>query len=120
MYGLEGGYLKWLLYFNFMLLGAKVGSMTAPAGGHSSARSLVCALLGIAGFYAFYIAGVKVERAESVEILNFVPLLFAVYFLYRWANGEAARRLYTSKAGHFVVRFIGGLCLEVYLIPPTA
>ena len=117
MYGLlEGGYLKWLLYFNFMLLGAKVGSMTAPAGGHSSARSLVCALLGIAGFYAFYIAGVKVERAESVEILNFVPLLFAVYFLYRWANGEAARRLYTSKAGHFVVRFIGGLCLEVYLI----
>ena len=116
MYGLEGGYLKWLLYFNFMLLGAKVGSMTAPAGGHSSARSLVCALLGIAGFYAFYIAGVKVERAESVEILNFVPLLFAVYFLYRWANGEAAKRLYTSKAGHFVVRFIGGLCLEVYLI----
>ena len=116
MYGLEGGYLKWLLYFNFMLLGAKVGSMTQQADGSSAARHLICALLGIVGFYAFYMAGVKVEMVESLEVLNFIPLLFGVYYLYRWANGQSARRLYTNKTGHFVVRFIGGLCLEVYLI----
>ena len=101
---------------NFMLLGAKVGSMAQQADGSSAARHLICALLGIVGFYAFYMAGVKVEMVESLEVLNFIPLLFGVYYLYRWANGQSARRLYTNKTGHFVVRFIGGLCLEVYLI----
>ena len=115
MYGEEGGYLKWLLYFNFMLLGAKVGGMSTPAR-VGPASALACSLLGIVGFYAVYLTGMKVERLEWVEMLNFIPLLFAVYYLYEWSNGPTARRLYSSKAGHFAVRFIGGLCLEVYLI----
>ena len=111
MYGYH--YLKWLVYFNFMLLGAILGG--AEIKGHSI-RDLCFALIGIAGFYAFYIIPQKVESLEMLEIVSFVPLLFAVYHLYRWGNSPFANRIFQNKRCQFVIRFIGGLCLEIYLI----
>lgn len=115
MYGIKGGYLKWLLYFNFMLLGAKLGA-NGIIPMNKSFKYFVYALLGIVAYYVFYVLGVKVEKIEYIEILNFIPLLFAVYYLYYWGNSPMAKSLYKNRICYFIIRFIGGLCLEVYLI----
>ncbi len=115
MYGEEGGYLKCLLYFTFMLFGAKIGSSDFPSS-RSSGMNLVFAILGIVLFYSFYFIGMRVESLEFVEVLNFIPLLFSVYHLYLWGNGKTAQKIYNNKIIHFVVRVVGGLCLEIYLI----
>jgi cytochrome c oxidase subunit IV len=115
MYGVEGRYMKWLLYFSFMLLGAKLGSSNIILK-TKTRRSLVYALLGIMGFYVFYFIGVKVERFEYIEIFNFLPLLFAVYYIYQCGNTPMAKSLCQNKIGYFIIRFVGGLCLEMYLI----
>ena len=116
MYGRQGGHLKWLLYFIFMLLGAKL-EIRETTRQMSSIKSLSFALLGIVFFYAFYLLGLKVEKLEYLEILNFIPLFFAVYYLYQWGgDSPMAKSLYQNRVVYFLVRFIGGLCLEIYLI----
>lgn len=116
MYGTDGGYLKWLLYFNFMLLGAKLGEKKSRELQGGSIRKLLFAFIGIVLFYAFYIVPRKVESLEYIEILNFIPLLFAVYYLYQWGNSTQAAKFYENNTCYFLIRFIGGLCLEIYLI----
>ncbi len=111
----ESGYLKWLLYFNFMLLGAKLGGGRVPDNS-SSWKNLFLAIAAIVLFYVFYLVGMKVEKLEWLEVLNFIPLLFAVCYLYQWSNGSMARALCRNRAVYSVVRFVGGLCLEVYLV----
>lgn len=111
----DSGYLDWLIYFNFMLLGAKIGSLNIEDNG-KSAKKLIFSLLGIIVFYTIYVSGVKIEKLEFIEILSFIPLLLAVYYLYQWGNRNMAKKIYTNKAGYFVIRFVGGLCLEIYLI----
>lgn len=115
MYGIEAGYLKWIMYFNFMLLGVKLGA-EIPVKEENSWRYSIFAVVGILCFYALYIAGRKYEGIEYIQFFNFIPLLFAVYYLFKWSNGRTAAKLYSNKVGHVVIRFIGGLCLEIYLI----
>ena len=116
LYGTDGGYLKWLLYFDFMLLGAKIGENKCNESKGNPIRNLLLAFIGILLFYTFYIVPRKVERVECIEILSAIPLLFAVYYLYQWSNSTIASKIYTNKTCHFFIRFIGGLCLEIYLI----
>ena len=115
MYGIEGGYLKWLLYFIFMLLGAKLGEKQEKSIG-KSALHMLAAVCGIIGFYAFYIIGRKNENLEWIQVYNFIPLIFAIYYLYRWGNSPIAHKIYNNKVARFIIRFVGGLCLEIYLV----
>ena len=118
MYGEDGGYLKWLLCFIYMLLGAKLGMAYKYSDGYSghSSRDIVISLLFFALFYVIYIVTRKVEAIESLEILNFVPILVGVYYLFRWCSSPIVKKLYSNKNAHFLIRFVGGLCLEIYLI----
>ena len=114
MYLPDVGYLKWLCYFSFMLLGAKIG-MEGKSNNKSSWNNFLLAMLGIIGFYGFYITGMKWEKLEWIEVYNFIPLLFGIYYLYQWGNSSFARNIYNNKVTRFIVRFVGGLCLEIYL-----
>ena len=58
----------------------------------------------------------RYQKIEWLHIFSFIPLLIAVYALYLWGEGAFAKSIYTNKVGHFIVRFVGGLCLEIYLI----
>lgn len=115
MYGKEGGYLKWLLCFIYMLLGAKMGMDNNKHEGHS-VRDLVLSILSFALFYIIYILTRKVEAIEFLEILNFIPIIACVYYLLRWCNSPIVKKVYSNINAHFIIRFIGGLCLEIYLI----
>ena len=53
MYGMDGGYLKWLLYFNFMSLGAKIGENKCNESKGNPIRNLLFAFIGILLFIRF-------------------------------------------------------------------
>lgn len=118
MYGDDKVYLTWPLYFIFMLLGAQVGmncSDKHPAGGRQWLY-LAAALLSIGAFYGICGLSGRVESLAWTHVFSFVPLLIVVYSFYMWGQGDFAKRLYNNRIGHFIICFVGGLCLEIYLI----
>lgn len=116
MYSSDSVHMQWVLCFVFMLLGAKMGmDGSQPRVGHQ-ARNLILTLVGFVAFYLIYASSIRIERLAPIQVFNFLPLLLAVYFFFMWANGEFANKLYQNKVAHFIIRFVGGLCLEVYLM----
>ena len=107
--------IKWLLYFNFVLLGAKLGTITKE----TKSRPLTDAILLISSiifFYALYILGMKKSNFSFAQYFSFIPLLSTVYYFYKIGSSDFAKIIYNSKIGNFLIRFIGGLCLEIYLV----
>ena len=118
MFGNESCNIRWLLYFLFMFFGAWMGLHSAE---HKSmaGRQWLNLILALLCIVAFYVISGLTDRYRSVEYLHvfcFIPLLLGIYFLYWWCEGNFAKSIYNSKVGHFIIRFIGGLCLEIYLI----
>ena len=37
-------------------------------------------------------------------------------YLYKLGKSKVAEGLYNSRGGYFFIRFVGGLCLEIYLV----
>lgn len=50
-----------------------------------------------------------------MQTLSLLPLLGVTYYVYRMCNAEGIKSMYPKKSG-LVIRAIGGLCLEVYLV----
>lgn len=110
-----GHHIRWLLFFNFMLFGAKIGSMAEKI--KSKPITDACMLmLSIVCFYALFIIGFKVRDFVIFQYFSFIPLLSVVYYFYKIGMSSWVHRLYKSKAGNFLIRFIGGLCLEIYMV----
>ena len=116
MYGDERVHLTWLLYFVFMLFGAKMGMAGPQRQSVHQWRNLALGLVSIAVFYVMNGLTAKVQQLAFLHVFSFIPLLLMVYFLYLWGEGKAMKSLYQTPTGHFLIRFVGGLCLEVYLI----
>lgn len=121
MYGDERIYLTWPLYFIFMLFGAKMGMMSQSRSTWLQAtgpqwRNLTLGVLSVVAFYVMCGVTERIERVAFLHIFSFIPLLLFIYFIYLWGNGRFVRSIYNGKVGNFVIRFVGGLCLEVYLI----
>lgn len=116
MYG-EGRYpVKGFLFFIFMLLGAKVGMMDSARQAQHQWRNLLLAFAGVVTFYAVIGLCSRIERMESLYVLSIFPLIMITYFTYLWGEGRTAKSIYNNKVGYFIIRFVGGLCLEVYLV----
>lgn len=107
---------KWFLYFMFMLLGAKMGMMDTSRQEKHQWRNLILALLSIVAYYMVITVTIRVPSVAFLHIFAFVPLLTMTYFLYLWAGGAMAKSIYSNRVGNFLIRFIGGMCLEIYLI----
>ena len=107
---------KWLLYFMFMLLGSKMGMMDTSRQEQPQWRNLIFALMSIVGYYAIITVTLRVRSISFLHIFAFVPLLTMTYYLYRGSKGSFAKSIYNNPIGNFVIRLIGGLCLEIYLI----
>lgn len=113
MYG--GHYIRWLLFFVFMLLGAKMGPMAKEI--KSKPITNICLLLlSIACFYTLFIVGLRIRSIAVVQYFSFLPLLSSMYYFYKVGASHWAERLYKSKVGNIFIRFVGGLCLEIYMV----
>lgn len=108
-------YIRWLFYFAFMLLGAKMGTITGQIKLKPKTDWLML-LLCIIVFYGIFIASIKFQKIVAIQYLSVFPLLGTMYYAYKVCNGRMFTKIYNSKTGNFVIRFIGGLCLEIYLV----
>lgn len=110
-----GHYIRWLLFFIFMLFGAKLGTITEGIR-VKPLRDIPMLVLCITLFYALFILGIRNPILIELQYFSFLPLLGAMYYLYKVGSCTIAEMIYNNKVGYVVIRFIGGLCLEIYLV----
>lgn len=109
-------YFKWVHYFIFMLAGAMMGISYKQENEKHTLRDSLKLIGCLVGFYALFILGKSSSLIPALQIWSLVPLLGVVYYMYKVCNSDALKRLYNSKVGGWVIKFIGGLCLEIYLV----
>lgn len=109
-------YYKWIHYFSFMLQGAILGVMSKQRAIHIANGWFE--LLKVAGCVVAFYALCAFKNSANYnfcQTLSLLPLLGVTYYVYRICNAEGIKAMYPKKSG-FVIRAIGGLCLEVYLV----
>ena len=113
-------YLKWGMYFPFMLMGAHVGMKESQEG---SADKEVCLVpivaklvLSLAAFYGLQLFCLQNESYSALQILSLLPLLGVCFYFYRLTETQVMLRLFAHPFAGRVMSVIGGLCLEIYLV----
>lgn len=105
-FSLYGGHLiRWLLFFDFMLLGAQMGSVRKDIRVTPVVDACLL-LLSIACFYALFIAGLRIKSVAFLQFFSFIPLLCAIYSTslarVRWQSVYIKVELVTSLLGLLV------------------
>ena len=108
-------HIRWLLFFVFMLLGAKMGEIANKIKS-KPLTDLLFLILSITCFYGLYVVGLRVKNLVVLQYFSFIPLISIMYYLYKVGASRTAERLYRNRIGNFFIRFIGGLCLEIYMV----
>lgn len=109
-------YFKWCYFFIFMLTGAYVGNGAIKLTS-SVRKDILFLCLSLAAFYGLFFCGSKLNNSMimNFQIVSLLPLLGIVIFLYKLGTVSLVDRLMQTKAG-LVLRAIGGLCLEAYIV----
>ena len=108
-------YFKWGHYFLFMLLGAMMG-VSKRTWRFSFAKDGMKLLGCIVTYYGMLIVARRVAMLQHLELASLVPLLGVAYYMYKLCNSAPMKRLYYNRYTGAVIRFVGGLCLEIYLV----
>lgn len=114
---------KWSMYFLPMLMGAIFGKAKKD-GTDYPMKNLNMALSGLlllTSAVAYYVLMYITEIGTSMDFLHpfiIVPQLGVVYGFYRLCNSNFANELYNKKWTHAIIMFVGGLCLEIYIVQP--
>jgi len=118
MYGLC--YFKWVHYFLFMLIGAKNGlerfSESTTAKTPSTPFTIIKLVVCIVIFYALCWFKCKNGLYDLLQISSLLPLMGVTCYFYRLCNTKFLEGIYYNAISGSIIRFIGGLCLEMYLI----
>lgn len=113
MYG--NTYFKWCHYFLFMLLGAMMG-ISKRKWKFNLKLDLVKLIINIIVFYGILFAGRKINSIGEWQILSLIPLLGITCYFYKVCNTYYLKKWYEHKIFGWMIKFIGGLCLEIYLV----
>lgn len=108
-------YFKWGHYFLFMLLGASLG-ISKRTWKFSFAKDGLKLIGCIMVYYGMLIVCRKVETLQHLELLSLLPLLGITFYMYKLCNTETMKKLYYNRYIETVIKFVGGLCLEIYLV----
>lgn len=115
---------QWSLYFIPMLLGAMLGKQYAVASTaiDSSTKRIVMLLSGlivsVAAYYIFMHYINTVRQCDFFRPLIILPQLGVTVCFYLLCRTPFAERLYSNRYCYAFIRFVGGLCLEVYIVQP--
>ena len=104
-----------LVFFTCMLLGAMMGQSTTKP----KARPLLdisMLVLCTVCYYGLLVVSTKYGNLLLIQYLSVFPLLGVLYYFYKIFSAEWAKRVYRSSVANVVIRVIGGLCLEIYLV----
>ena len=114
IYGITTLY-RWIPYFGAMLLGAIIGIRRKELKYNALldfAKLLIC----VAMFYSIQFAAKMYRPVAPWQVVTLLPLMGITVYFYKWCNAGWMKRIYQSKWGNAVIMFVGGLCLESYLI----
>lgn len=114
IYGLT--YLKWGLYFLYMLLGAMIGCGKMKVGYLSFKKDLLAFLVSLILFYGLLLAGTKNELFFRLQIFTLLPLLGITYYFYKLCKSSCFLKLIENKYSAPIVKIVSGLCLEIYIV----
>lgn len=102
-----------IYYFLFMLLGAVVAVHEEKEV--SSFKAFMYALSGLAAYYVC----MGIYKIDSFycnfQVMSLIPLLFAIYWIYRFCNTVSVCRILNGKCG-LCIYFISSLTLEIYMV----
>lgn len=113
MYGAT--YFKWFHYFLFMLMGAMMGIGSPSMVKAKTVADVIMLVVSVVGFYALYYL-MKVPELNKLHYFTLFPLAGVVYYFYRICNSATLLHLYNHKIFGWIIKFVGGLCLEIYLV----
>ncbi len=108
--------LKWIFFFLAMLLGAIIGKSRKVM---AEKKSLIISIVSIIAFYAILFISTSNSIANKLQIISLVPLLALTYSTYSLFNGKTAQKLFCNSFVYYIVMFVGGLCLEIYITQIT-
>lgn len=113
MYGAT--YFKWGHYFLFMLQGAMIG-ISMRQWKYDFKWDLLKLTGCVVAYYAIVISTRKMASVNDVQILSLIPLLGITFYFYKLCNSDILKNCYHHRIAGWCIKFIGGLCLEIYLI----
>lgn len=113
MYG--NTYFKWGHYFLFMLLGAIIGSSKIKFY-YNIIKDSALLIISLIVYYSILIISNKYYFLHDIQILSLIPLLFVTIYFYKCCNTKECSKLYNNKYTGSIIKFIGGLCLEIYIV----
>lgn len=119
MYGAD--YFKWSVFFLYMIAGAYMGlvkNKRETYHGLTFIKSMTLFIICVISFYGLYWFKCKIGMVYDIlQMLSIIPLMGITFSLYSLCNTSKLLNLYNGmKYVKFMIRFIGGLCLEIYLI----
>jgi len=106
-------YFKWVFFFLAMLLGAIVGKNRISIGGK---KSIIIMILSVLAYYSIVMQSQRNEIINTLQILSLVPLFLFALSAYTLFNCAKVTNIFKNKYINWVVMFVGGLCLEIYLV----
>lgn len=106
-------YLKWVFFFMFMLQGAFLGRERNKT--YNLTKSFILTIVSLLTYYAILIICKVGIFSNYMQLLSLFFLLMLIRNLYTLFSTNMSR-LFASRYIKSVVVFIGGLCLEIYLV----
>lgn len=107
-------YFTWVQYFIYMLLGAIIGTKTIKI--LSGRKALLLLIVAIFSYYGIVLMSQRISIVNEIQITSMIPLLGIVYSMYSLCNCEKAKKIYNKTFPQWNVMFIGGMCLEIYIV----
>ena len=111
---------SWCGYFISMLVGALVGKtkkdMAKSFLNGINIWVLIICLFASASTY--YLLMYYEQETEWLVILNIIPLVCVACFLFELTNRLSKISFIRKQYIYWIIRFVGSLCLEVYIVQP--
>lgn len=111
------GYFRWVHYFIIFIFGSYVAQRRKSQS--SLGKDVVGFFVAVVLFYGYFYVASRSMMFTRLQIVDIVPLMGFVFFAHRIASCNIMQRFMESRMAVNVVRSIGGLSLEMYLIGKT-
>ena len=119
--GYNENWFKWGFFFLFMLMGADIGLREVvyqKKDSKSFTSVLVRLIFSCIAFYAIPLASIKYPFFQNVLIFSLIPLAFICIYFYQLCQTNVMIVIYNRTISGWLIKAIGGLCLEIYLVQP--
>lgn len=114
LYGVTS-YYRWIPYFGAMLLGAYIG-MRRNELIYRPLIDFLKLLICLFFFYSIQFCAKAYRPIAPLQVVTLLPLMGIIVYFYKCCHAKWLATLYQSKTGNWIIMFVGGLCLESYLI----